>query len=33
LLNAKDLIDMGIVVAGAGSLPAAIHASVSLSCQ
>jgi hypothetical protein len=33
LLNANDLIDLGIVVAGAGSLPAAIHTSVSLSCQ
>jgi hypothetical protein len=33
LLNTNDLIDMGIVAAGAGSLPAAIHTSVSLSCQ
>jgi hypothetical protein len=32
-LNAGELIDIGIVVAGAGSLPAAIHTSVSLSCQ
>jgi Collagen triple helix repeat (20 copies) len=28
-----DLIDIGIVVAGTGSLPATIHTSVSLSCQ
>ena len=32
-LTVGDLIDIGIVVAGAGSLPATIHASVSLSCQ
>jgi hypothetical protein len=32
LLTANELIDMGVVVAG-GSLPAAIHTSVSLSCQ
>jgi hypothetical protein len=32
-LNAGELIDIGIVVAGAGSLPATIHTSVSLSCQ
>jgi len=32
-LNTNDLVDLGIVIAGAGSLPAAIHASVSLSCQ
>jgi hypothetical protein len=32
-LKASDLIDLGIVAAGAGSLPTAIHTSVSLSCQ
>jgi Collagen triple helix repeat (20 copies) len=32
-LAAGELIDIGIVVAGTGSLPAAIHTSVSLSCQ
>ena len=33
LLNASDLIDLGIVAAGTGSLPSAIHTTVSLSCQ
>lgn len=33
LLIAGDLIDIGIVVAGPGPLPATIHASVSLTCQ
>jgi hypothetical protein len=32
-LTAGELIDIGIVVAGTGSLPAAIHTSVSLTCQ
>jgi hypothetical protein len=32
-LNVGDLIDIGIVLAGTGSLPATIHTSVSLSCQ
>jgi hypothetical protein len=32
-LNVGDLIDIGIVLAGAGSFPATIHTSVSLSCQ
>lgn len=32
-LSANDLIDIGIVSAGSGSLPAAIDASVSLTCQ
>src|SRR6202795_1039428 len=32
-LNAGDLIDIGIVLTGTGSLPATIHSSVSLSCQ
>ena len=33
LLIVGDLIDIGIVVAGPGPLPATIHASVSLTCQ
>jgi Collagen triple helix repeat (20 copies) len=32
-LTAGELIDIGIVVAGTGSLPATIHTSVSLTCQ
>ena len=32
-LTVGDLIDIGIVLAGTGSLPATIHTSVSLSCQ
>jgi collagen triple helix repeat protein len=32
-LTVGDLIDIGIVLAGTGSLPAAVHTSVSLSCQ
>jgi hypothetical protein len=33
LLTVGDLIDIGIVLTGPGSLPATIHTSVSLSCQ
>jgi Collagen triple helix repeat (20 copies) len=32
-LNVGDLIDIGIILSGPGSLPATIHTSVSLSCQ